>query len=105
MGSVGSGYGRREEGRVGERCVADTWGQVAATAGGADGRAGVGGLLGWLAGPRARAEAGWPAWAEQAEPTRPSSSLFLFLFLISFPCLNFKFGLEFEFKTEVTCSL
>jgi len=100
VGSVGSGYGRREEGRA-----ADARGQVAATAGGADGRAGVGGLLGWLAGPRARAEASWPAWAEQAEPTRPSSSLFLFLFLISFPCLNFKFGLEFEFKTKVTCSL
>ena len=78
---------------------------VAATIGGADGHAGVGGLLGQLAGPRARAEAGWPARAEQAEPARPSSSFFFFCFIFLFHCLNFKFGLEFEFKTEVTYSL
>ena len=29
----------------------------------------------------------------------------LFLFFISFPLFGFKFGLEFEFKTEVTYSL
>ena len=31
--------------------------------------------------------------------------LFLFLFFISFPLFEFKFGLEFEFKTDVTYSL
>ena len=84
MGSVGSGCGRREEGRTGERRAADVRGQVAATAGGADGRAGVGGLLGRLAGLRARAEAGWPTRAKQAEPARPSSSLFFFCFSFLF---------------------
>ena len=78
---------------------------MAATAGGADRRAGVGGLLGRLAGPRARAEAGWPARAEQVEPARPSSSFFFFCFTFLFHGLNFKFGLEFEFKIEVTYSL
>ena len=29
----------------------------------------------------------------------------IFLFFISFPLFGFKFGLEFEFKTEVTYSL
>ena len=52
-----------------------------------------------------RTEAGWPARAEQVEPTRPSSSFFFFYFTFLFHCLNFKFGLEFEFKTEVNYSL
>jgi hypothetical protein len=30
---------------------------------------------------------------------------FSFLFFISFPLFKFNFGLEFEFTTEVTCSL
>ena len=46
-----------------------------------------------LAGP-----SGWAA--------RPSSPFLLFfLFFISFPLFEFKFGLEFEFKTDVTYSL
>ena len=78
----------------------------AATAGGADGCAGVSGLLGRLAGPRARAlrlagrrgpsklgrAAGWEAFF--------SSSFSIFHFF--FHLFEFKFGLEFEFKTEVT---
>ena len=50
----------------------------------------------------ARAGAGW---AELPGLSRPSPLLFSFLFFISFPLFKFKFGLEFEFKTEVTCSL
>ena len=61
------------------------------------------GPAGWAA--CARAEAGWPARAEQVKPTRPSSSFFFFCFTFLFHCLNFKFGLEFEFKTEVNYSL
>jgi len=79
---------RREEGRAGEHRAADAQAQVAAAVGGA-GRVGGCGSLGLLAGP-----------------ARPSSPFLLFfLFLISFPLFKFKFGLEFEFKTEVTCSL
>ena len=79
---------------------------VAATAGGADGCAGVSGLLGRLAGPRARAL----RLAGQRGPSRPSLRglflpFFFFYFTFLFHCLNFKFGLEFEFKTEVTYSL
>ena len=51
---------------------------------------------------RARAGAGW---AELPGLSRPSPLLFSFLFFISFPLFEFKFGLDFEFKTEVTCSL
>ena len=79
---------RREEGRAGEQRAADARAQVAAAAGGA-GRVGGRGSLGLLAGP-----------------ARPSSPFLLFfLFLIFFPLFKFNFGLEFEFKTEVTCSL
>ena len=89
---------RREEGCAGEQRAADARAQVAAAAGWA-GHAGGRGSLGLLAGP---ACAHWLArpsgWA-----TRPSSPFLLFfLFLISFPLFKFKFGLEFEFKTEVT---
>ena len=56
----------------------------------------------YLLGLRARTGLAGPSgWA-----ARPSSPFLLFfLFLISFPLFKFKFGLEFEFKTEVTCSL
>ena len=43
------------KGRAGEQRAADVRGQVAATAGGADRRADVSGILGRLARPRARA--------------------------------------------------
>ena len=44
------------------RGVADAWGPVAATAGGADGRAGMSSVLGWFAGPGAAArKLGWLA--------------------------------------------
>ena len=80
--------------------------KVVATADGADGCAGVSGLLGRLAGPRARAlrlagrlgpsrlgrAVGWEAFF--------SSSFSIFHFF--FHLFEFKFGLEFEFKTEVT---
>ena len=79
---------------------------VAATAGGADGCAGVSGLLGRLAGPRARAL----RLAGRRGPSRSSPRGLLLHFSFSvlhffFHCLNFKFGLEFEFKTEVNYSL
>ena len=78
---------------------------MAVAAGGA-GRAGGRGSLGLLAGPRARAlrlagrrgprkldrAAGWEAFF--------SSSFSIFHFF--FHLFEFKFGLEFEFKTEVT---
>ena len=96
---------------------------VAATAGGADGRAGVGDAQltrgpRWqrqLAGLGARAAAvawayllGLCARAGLAGPSgwlRGPLLLFLFLFFISFPLFEFKFGLDFEFKTDVTYSL
>ena len=53
---------------------------------------------------RGRARAG-ADWAKLPGLPRPSPLLFSFLFFISFPLFKFKFGLEFEFKTEVTCSL
>ena len=49
--------------------------------------------------------AGRLGWSAQAEPTRPSSSFLLSFFFISSRLFDFKFGLEFEFKTEVTYSL
>ena len=87
------------------RRAANAWGQVAAAAGGAVGRVGEQ----WHPGPArwaacVRAGAGWAA--------KPSGwlggPLLLFLFVlsfISFPLFEFKFGLEFEFKTDVTYSL
>ena len=66
-------------------------GPAAVAASEADGCAGVGDALGRLVG-RVRAlgrreglagRLGWLARAEQAEPARPSSSLFLFLFSFS----------------------
>ena len=50
--------------------------------------------------------AGWAAARWRAEkPSRPGLRgllLFLFPFFFSYPLFEFKFGLEFEFKTEVT---
>ena len=67
----------------------------------------MGGLLGRLAGPRARARA--MRLAGRRGPSRPSlrGLLLPFSFSVShfFSLFEFKFGLEFEFKTEVTCSL
>ena len=75
----------------------------------ADGCAGVGDALGRLVG-RARAgkmgRVGWPVglagWRGPSGWLGGLLLLFLFLFFISFPLFEFKFGLEFEFKTEVT---
>ena len=80
--------------------------KVAATAGGADGCAGVSGLLGRLAGPRARALR--LAGRRGLSRSSPRGLLLPFSFSVLhffFHCLNFKFGLEFEFKTEVNYSL
>ena len=52
------------------------------------------------AGPRARL-----ASLGQAAGCEAHFFFSLFLFFISFPLFGFKFGLEFEFKTEVTYSL
>jgi hypothetical protein len=52
---------------------------------------------------RARARAGW---AERLGcEAFFSLSSFSFLFFISFPLFEFKFGLKFEFQTDVTYSL
>jgi hypothetical protein len=52
---------------------------------------------------RARARAGW---AERLGcEAFFSLSSFSFLFFISFPLFEFKFGLKFEFQTYVTYSL
>ena len=95
------------------RGVADAWGLVAAAAGGADGRAGVSDILGRLARPCARARGpaerrgeGWAGRLARAEQLagRPTSS-FPFLFFISFPLFEFKFGLKFEFQIGAAYSL
>jgi len=63
------------------------------------------GFLGRLAG-RVRARWGWLGREAERLARRPTSSfLFFFLSFISFPLFEFKFGLEFEFKTDVTYSL
>ena len=60
-------------------------------------------------GPRARAGktgrglAGWLARAEQAEPARPSSSLFLFLFY--FPSSLFEFNFDFQIWIPNWCTI
>jgi hypothetical protein len=87
---------------------------VTATASEADGRAGDAGPQagprepsGWLAAVR------WRGWLGRLLVVRvgPSSWLgglllfFLFYFSVLFHLFEFKFGLEFEFKSEVTCSL
>ena len=97
-GLVGEGNRRERSGRGVEkmnRRKADGWGSAGSDSRRSGGRVGLLGRLvgrtcvlgrregGWKAG-----WAGWLARAEQADPARPSSSLFLFLFLISFPCLN-----------------
>ena len=67
-------------------------------------RAKAGSAQALLGRERGHARAG-ADWAELPGLPRPSPLLFSFLFFISFPLFKFKFGLEFEFKTEVTCSL
>ena len=69
--------------------------QRAAAAGEEEGRSGE-----QLAGPRARL-----ASLGRAAGCEAHFFFSLFLFFISFPLFGFKFGLEFEFKTEVTYSL
>ena len=73
--------------------------QLAAAAGGADGRMGMSGVLGRLAWPRARAVVeggrGWAGWA--AKLSRPGLLRgfllsFLFLFFFSSPLFEFEFG-------------
>ena len=87
---------------------------VTATASEADGRAGDAGPQagpcepsGWLATAR------WRGWLGRLLVVQvgPSSWLgglllfFLFYFSFLFHLFEFKFGLKFEFKSEVTCSL
>ena len=74
------------------RRAADTRGPAAAAASEGGERAGVSGSLGRLAGPRARAGAGW---AELLGLSRPSPLLFSFLFFISSPLFEFKFSFGF----------
>ena len=69
--------------------------QRAAAAGEEEGRAGE-----QRAGPRAGL-----AHLGRAAGCEAHFFFSLFLFFISFPLFGFKFGLEFEFKTEVTYSL
>ena len=78
---------------------------MAAAAGGAVGRAGEQrhpGPARWAA--CVRAGAGWAA-KPSGWLAGPTSSFSFFLSFISFPLFEFKFGLEFEFKTDVTYSL
>ena len=69
--------------------------QRAVAAGEEEGRAGE-----QRAGPRARL-----ASLSRAAGCEAHFFFSLFLFFISFPLFGFKFGLEFEFKTEVAYSL
>ena len=63
----------------------------------------------WAARTSGECGCGWAAARWRAEkPSRPGLRgllLFLFPFFFSYPLFEFKFGLEFEFKTEVTYSL
>ena len=89
--------------------------RVAAAAGGADGRAGVSGVLGWLARlvvwsrelGRPTCDAGLVCGLSR--PSRLRGFLlffsFLFLFYFSSSLFEFKFDLEFEFKSGVPYSL
>ena len=84
--------------------MADAWVQVAAAAGGAVGRVGEQrhpGPARWAT--CVRVGAGWAA--KPSDWLGGPLLLFLLLFFISFPLFEFKFGLEFEFKTDVTYSL
>ena len=83
----------------------------AATAGEADGRVGVSGVLGrlvgrvharWENGKGLASRLGWLAWAELLV-ARPSLfiSLFPFLFYFSSPLFKFQIDLKFEFKIGV----
>ena len=72
--------------------MADTQGLAAAAASEGGERAGMSGSLGRLAGPRVHAGAGG---AELPRLSRPSPLLFSFLFFISSPLFEFKFGFGF----------
>ena len=82
---------------------------MAAAAGRADERVGVSDALGRELGhARVLGEGGcgWASWLARAEQLagRPTSS-FPFLFFISFPLFEFKFGLKFEFQIGAAYSL
>ena len=74
---------------------------MAAVAGGATGEQRHPGPACWAA--CVRAGAGWAV--KLSNWLGGPLLLFLLLFFISFPLFEFKFGLEFEFKTDVTYSL
>ena len=99
-----SGLGREEKSAWGGRryCCREwlTCGvRLAAAAGEAEGRAGVSGVLGRLAGPGAAARRlGWLAGRAGCEAFFFS---FLFMFYFSSSLFEFKFDLEFEFKSGV----
>ena len=111
-GPRGSGCERRKERRAGEQRAVDAWGQGGSDCWRAEGaRATLGRKLGHARGP-GECGCGWAGWAaarwraeKSSRPGLRGLLLFLFPFFFSYPLFEFKFGLEFEFKTEVTYSL